>query len=183
MLKIIVPKSESETYDSNTKTFTTYSMKKDQELCLEHSLVSVSKWESKWHKPFLDTKDKTNEELIDYVRCMTVNQNVDPLTYRFLTKENFIAINEYIGDAQTATVIKKTTPVGSRSSQFTTNELIYSWMIELGVPFECQRWHLNRLLTLIRVCNANNNPGKKMSKADTLNQYRALNAARRAKHR
>lgn len=182
MLKIIVPKSESETYDHNTNTFTTYSMKKDQELCLEHSLVSVSKWEAKWHKPFLDTKDKTNEELIDYVKCMTVNQNVDPLTYQFLTKENFMQINDYIGDSQTATVVKNNPKTGHSSGQFTTNELIYSWMIGLGIPFECQRWHLNRLLTLIRVCNANNNPGKKMSKADTLNQYRALNAARRAKH-
>lgn len=180
MLTITIKKNSRETYDQETRTFNTLELKHDQVLCLEHSLVSISKWESKWHKPFLDSKNKTNEELIDYVKCMTITQNVDPMVYEFLTEDNFMNINEYIGDSHTATVVKSTQQTSS-SSQYTTSELIYSWMIGLQIPFECQRWHLNRLLTLIRVCNANNNPGKKMSKADTLNKYRSLNAARRAK--
>lgn len=184
MLTIMIPKQEKETYNSKTRTFKTYGLYKDVVICLEHSLVSISKWESKWHKPFLNNEKKTNEELVDYIKCMTITQNVDPIAYEFLTKDNFKEINEYIGDSQTATTLTNTKQSGgTRTSQFTTSELIYSWMISLQIPFECQKWHLNRLLTLIRVCNANNSQGDKMSKKDVLNQYRSLNAARRAKHK
>lgn len=183
MLTIIIPKQEIETYNSQTRTFSKYGLDHDYEICLEHSLVSISKWESKWHKPFLDDKNKTNEELVDYVKCMTISQNVDPKVYNFLTKKNFEDINAYIGDSHTATTLTvKKKAGGVKTSQFTTSELIYSWMIGLQIPFECQKWHLNRLLTLIRVCNANNNPDQnKMSKSDVRNKYRSLNAARRAK--
>lgn len=181
MLTITIPAQNHELFDNKTNEFLTLSLEKEQTLCLEHSLVSISKWESKWHKPFLSKDKKTDEELRDYIRCMTISQNIDPKVYQFLTKENFLDVNKYIEDPMTATTFNNknlpNTPKGT--SEFTTSELIYYWMISLEIPFECQRWHLNRLLTLIRICNVKNNPGKKMSKKDIMSNNRALNAARR----
>lgn len=154
-----------------------------QTLMLEHSLISLSKWESKWHKPYMTNKPKTIEEEMDYIQCMTVTpQNVNPLVYSNITTEQLKKIQDYIADPMTATWFNNSaSPRGNRNGETVTAELIYYWMIETGVPFECQKWHLNRLLTLIRVCNAKNAPSKKMSQRDILKQNAALNAARKRK--
>ena len=151
---------------------------KDTTLRLEHSLISLTKWESKWHKPFLGNEQRTEEEIRDYVRCMTITQNVDPKVYLGLTQEHYKKIEEYMSDPMTATWFNdKNNP---RSKQkVVTAELIYYWMISLQIPFECERWHLNRLLTLIRVCNNENTPKKKMRTGDVFKQNAQLNEARR----
>ena len=173
MLKITIPKGEL--FNEETQEFIAC---KEQIIQLEHSLVSLSKWESKWHKPFLGKDEKTFEETIDYVRCMTITQNVDPNVYRFLSNENIEEINNYIGDPMTATTFfeEKT---GSGKKEIITSEVLYYYMIALNIPFECQKWHLNRLMTLIKVCDIKSQPPKKMGKKATINHYAALNAARR----
>lgn len=151
---------------------------KDATLRLEHSLISLSKWESKWHKPFLGKEEKTEEEIRDYIRCMTITQNVDPIIYLGLTAEHFKKIEEYMSDTMTATWFNdKNNPKSKQKA--VTAELIYYWMISLQIPFECERWHLNRLLTLIRVCNIENTPKKKMRKGEVFKQNAQLNEARR----
>ena len=175
MLQITIPAFEG--FDERVNEFVYY---KEQTLQLEHSLISLSKWEAKWHKAFLSKTAKTTEETIDYVRCMTINKSVDHDVYSRLSNENMIEINDYIGDTMTATVIRDTQQRnGGRET--VTAELIYYWMVSLGIPFECQKWHLNRLLTLIRVCTIKNQPPKKMSKTAIMRQNAALNAARRRK--
>ena len=172
MLKIVIPGIEL--YDEEKEEFITT---KSQTLHLEHSLVSLAKWESKWNKPFLTKDNKTYEETIDYIRCMTITQNISQDTYRLLTSENIQQVNDYIELPMTATTFsnQKKPP----SKDVVTAEIIYYWMISLNIPFECQKWHLNRLLTLINVCNIKNQPSKKMSKRDILNRNKALNKARR----
>lgn len=151
---------------------------KEQTLQLEHSLVSVSKWESKWHKPFLNKSEKSLEETLDYIKCMTLTQNVKPEVYKCLTQENVKQINDYISNPMTASFILDEVK-GKNSREQITSELIYYWMIALEIPFECQKWHLNRLLMLIRICNVKNQPPKKQSRKDITSQYAAINAARR----
>lgn len=174
MLKIFVPSAEL--YDERTERFITIN---GRELQLEHSLVSLSKWECKWKKPFLSNAPKSREETIDYVRCMTISQNVDPNVFLGLTDANIEAVNRYIDDPMTATTFKNSQKRPSR--QIVTSEIIYYWMISLEIPMECQKWHLNRLLTLIRVCDEKNQPGKKKSKKDIIAENRALNQMRRAR--
>ena len=147
-------------------------------LKLEHSLVSVSKWESKWNKPFLSSNSKTDEEIFDYIKCMTTTQNVDDDVYNHLTQDNIKSINKYIEAPMTATTFSEDkSSKGNR--EVVTSELIYYWMISLGIPVDFQKWHLNRLMTLIRVCNIKNAPPKKMSKRDVMSRNKALNDARR----
>lgn len=177
MLKIIIPSTEM--WDEVNEKFV-YS--KEQVLQLEHSLVSLSKWESKWCKPFLSKENKTFEETIDYIRCMTINQNIPDEVYNCLTGENIREINEYISAPMTATRFSNDV-MGKGSREQITSELIYYWMISLNIPFECQKWHINRLLTLIRVCNIKNQPSKKMSRREIMSRNTALNAARRKKLR
>ncbi len=148
-------------------------------LDLEHSLLSLSKWESKWCKPFLDNKGLTDEETMDYIKCMTLTEGVDDCIYNLLTNENVTQINNYIAAPMTATTFHDNQK-SRGGKEIITSELIYYWMIALNIPFECQYWHLNRLLTLVRVCNIKNAPPKKRSKSDIANQYKALNAQRRA---
>lgn len=174
MLEIQIP--EQEIWDEERQQFFTF---KGQKMTLEHSLVSLSKWESRWQKSFLHTKEKTAAEINDYVRCMTITQNVDPLAYIFLTKENYKAINDYIDNPMTATTINEQNKPPNR--EIITAEIIYYWMISLQIPFECQKWHLNRLLTLIKVCNIKNGDPKKMSKREIMSRNRSLNAARRSR--
>ncbi len=152
---------------------------KDTILTLEHSLVSVSKWEAKYHKPFLGKDKKTYEETIDYIKCMTITQNVDPAVYRLLTKENMDEINNYIVNPMTATWFNEQKNYAKKNSEQITSELIYYWMVALEIPWEAQKWHLNRLLVLIRICNNKNQPSKKMGKRETMSRNAALNAARR----
>lgn len=174
MLEITIP--EIENYDEEKNEFF---MTKECTLRLEHSLVSISKWESKWHKPFLVSDEKTIEELTDYIRCMTITQNVDPNVYFGIPDSEFKKVEEYIQDPMTATTFKEQKSQANR--EIVTSELIYYWMVALEIPFECQKWHLNRLLTLIKVCNIKNQPQKKMPIREILNNNRALNAARRKK--
>ena len=173
MLQIKVPASEL--WDEKSNVFTNT---KETILVLEHSLISISKWEAKWHKAFLGKEEKTTEEVIDYIKCMTLTQNVDDNVYNALTNENIESINNYINDPHTATVIYED-PNGPKNKETITSELIYYWMITLNIPFECQKWQLNRLLTLIRVCNIKNKPPKKMSERQIMSRNAALNAARR----
>lgn len=150
-------------------------------LKLEHSLISISKWEAKWHKPFADSQ-KTDAEMRDYIRCMTLNGDLHPAYYSMLSKEDITKIKDYINDEMTATTFRINGQQKGRapSKKTITSELIYYWMITLNIPFECEKWHLNRLLTLIRVCNVENSP-KKMSKKDIYAYNRAVNAANRKK--
>lgn len=173
MLQITIPGIEL--WDESREIFT---RTKEQTLQLEHSLVSLSKWESKWGKAFLSKQEKTYEETIDYIKCMTITQNVDPNVYNHLSKSIIDKITEYIEAPMTATYFSKEQSSGNSREQV-TSELIYYWMIALNIPFECQKWHLNRLLTLIRVCNIKNQPPKKMSKRAIMSRNAALNAARR----
>lgn len=172
MLTITIPASEL--WDESTEKFISI---KEQTLQLEHSLISLSNWESKWHKPFLSKTEKTPEETIDYIRCMTLTKNVDPNIYYFLSEENIKRVNDYIADSMTATWFSEDKNKKPNREQVTA-EIIYYWMIALNIPFECQKWHLNKLLTLIRVCNIKNQPDKKMSSREILNRNAALNAAR-----
>lgn len=176
MLKIVVPATEF--WDEAREEFI---YKKEQTLQLEHSLVSLSKWESKWHKAFLGKQEKTEEEIIDYVRCMTLTQNVDPSVYVRLSMDNYKAINAYIESPMTATCFAEEKAKGSQK-ETVTSELIYYWMIALNIPVEFQKWHLNRLLTLIKVCSIKNSPPKKHSRKEIMSRNAAINAARRSKY-
>lgn len=147
-------------------------------LQLEHSLVSLSKWESKWRKPFIHTPNLTYEETLDYIKCMTLTQNVKPEVYDHLTEENVEEIRRYIDAPMTATTFSQSSG-GSTKQRRVTSELVYYWMIALNIPFECQKWHLNRLITLIRVCEAENQPAKKMNKGDIARRNAELNRQRR----
>lgn len=177
MLLIIIPKQEG--FDAKTNEFVEY---KAQTLSMEHSLVSISKWESKWCKPFIGTEDKTTEQIYDYFRCMTLTQNVDPNIYSRFTESNMDAINDYINAPMTATVffdfnVDNKKPNTKKSI---TSEEIYYKMISYGIPMECQKWHINRLLTLLRVFDVKNS-NQKMSKAEAARAYQKLNAQRRSK--
>lgn len=175
MLRITIPAVEQ--WDEAKQEFI---YTKEQTLSLEHSLVSLSKWESKWCKPFLTKQEKTFEETLDYIKFMTITQNVDPEVYKYLTNENINEVNRYIEAPMTATYFSDAADKNRKTSrEQITAELIYYWMISLNIPFECQKWHLNRLLTLIKVCSIKNTPPKKRSKKEIMSRNAALNAARR----
>ena len=173
MLQITIPAAEM--WDEQKQEFI---YTKEQKLQLEHSLVSLSKWESKWNKAFLTKQEKNLEEILDYVKCMTLTQNVAPETYRCLTNANIDAVNKYIEAPMTATYVSEDGS-GKISREQITSELIYYWMIALNIPFECQKWHLNRLFTLIRVCSIKSKPPKKRSRREIMSRNAALNASRR----
>ena len=173
MLQITIPAAEY--YNDQLGVFVET---KEQVLQLEHSLLSISKWEATWCKPFLGQGQKTVEECADYVRCMTLTQNVSPLTYASLTQGILDQVNRYIEAPMTATWFNER-PGGPKSKEIITSEIIYYWMVALNIPFECQKWHLNRLLALVRVCNIKNAPQKKMGKKELMRRNRALNEARR----
>jgi len=175
MLQIVIP--EREFFDQEKQMFFYL---KEQKLTLEHSLISISKWESKWKKPFLDRADKTPEESADYIRCMTVGKEIDPTQLMFIPQEIYRQINEYIADSMTATWFSDQRKK-QNTSQVVTSELVYYWMIAFHVPIECEKWHFNRLLTLIKICELKNAPPKKMKKKEIYSRNAALNAARRQK--
>lgn len=188
MLELVIPDQEN-VWNSQTKEFTNY---KGATIRLEHSLISISKWEAKYHRAFLkpDT-EMTMEELLDYIKCMTMTQNVPDEVYEHLTEENFEAIKSYISDPMTATSFSEDAPniTGvnkGRSRQIITSEIIYYWMIAQNIPLECEKWHLSRLMTLIRVCSiknaeANGQTGRKRSMREIAEANQALNAERRKK--
>ena len=179
MLQITIPAEIREEFNEETNEFVYTTISKEQTLKLEHSLVSLSKWESKYCKPFLSKQEKTNEELLDYIKFMTITQNVSDDTYERLLRSSEAVndINAYIDSPMTAT--KFVESGGKSSGEQITAELIYYWMISLQIPPEYSKWHLNRLLTLIRVCNVKNQPPKKMKSKDVNARNAALNAARR----
>lgn len=174
MLQITIPAFEL--WDESNQEFVSV---KEHTLQLEHSLVSLSKWESKWCKSFMSSRDKTDEETMDYIRCMTVNKNVDPNVYLGLTVDHVKQINQYIEAPMTATWFSEREKKGKLNNETITAELIYYWMIALQIPVEFEKWHLNRLITLIRVCNIKNQPPKKRARNDVIRDYAALNAARK----
>lgn len=173
MFQLTIP--EMEYYDEVNNIFV---KTKKQKLQLEHSLVSLSKWESKWEKPFLHTDKKTLNETMDYIRCMTITQNVDPNVYGAITLAQQEQINKYLEAPMTATWFKENKNA-KKTKEIVTAEIIYYWMVSLSIPFECQKWHLNRLLTLVRVCNLKNAPPDKMNRRDILSNNRAINEARK----
>lgn len=175
-LTIVVPGGEL--FDPATSEFIET---KETKLTLEHSLLSIAKWEAKWHKPYLSREEKTAEEAVDYIRCMTLNGPIDPNVYKVLSRENVDEITKYMNDPMTATTFKRENKKASR--EIITNEIVYYWMTALNIPFDpCQKWHLSRLMTLIEVCSLKQQPSKKMSKAEILKRNHALNAQRRARH-
>ena len=172
MLQITIP-AMNDLWDERNQQFLSI---KETTIQLEHSLLSISIWESKWNKSFINTKDKTEEELIDYIKCMTITKNVDPNVYVCLTAENIQEIVNYINVPMTATSIRD---AGKSSREIVTSELIYYWMISLNIPVKFEKWHLNRLITLIKVCSIKNQPPKKMSRGEIMQRNAALNAARK----
>lgn len=174
MLRIKLP--EIELFDDLIQEFSTIP---PQIIELEHSLSAVAKWESKWKKPFFSFRDKkTEKESIDYIRCMTLNAVEDDRVYDYLPVVVFEKISKYMTDEMTATTFSDT-PGGPRR-EIITSEIIYYWMAVSNIPFECDKWHINRLLALIRVCNLKNTPPKKMSRREVRRQNAELNAIRRA---
>lgn len=182
MLEIEIP-TISDLFDDERNEFIEI---KGCKLLLEHSLISLRKWESKWHIPFLSDKDpKTNEMMSDYIRCMTISPtNVDPNLYHYIPSDKLETITKYIQDPMTATWFS-TPPNGNGRKPFrkeiVTAEIIYYWMITLNIPAEYEKWHLNQLMTLIRVINAKNAKPSKMKKSDQLRNYAKLNEERLAK--
>ena len=153
------------------------------ELRLEHSLISLSRWESKWKKPFLGAEEHTKQETLDYIACMSIDKNIDPEIIEYMDVESYKKIMDYIGDPATATKVYDRRPQKpSRKQEIMTSEIIYYYMIYYGIPFSCEKWHLNRLLMLIRVCGVK---GGTTNQAMDMNaifaQNRALNAARRGR--
>lgn len=173
MLDIVIPSTEY--YDESKNEFI---QTKEYRLRLEHSLVSLSKWEAKWNKPFLSEDNKTIEETIDYIKCMTLTQNIDDSVYKNIGDDSIEKVNDYISESMTATTIKKES---GNSKEIVTSEIIYYWMISLNIPLECQKWHLNRLLTLINVCSIKSQPPKKMSASEIARRNKDLNNQRRKK--
>lgn len=175
MLKIIVPGQEL--WDRKKEEFYTTG---DVELHLEHSLISLSKWESIYHKPFLNRTSKTPEEILGYIKAMIIEEDYPEDVFSRFTKENFDAINDYIDSPQSATTFGTMPEHGARG-ETVTSELIYYWLVAFTIPFECENWHLNRLFSLIRICNIKNNPKKnRLSRQELAHRNRELNAKRRA---
>ena len=170
---------ENEFFDDKTKQFINVPKTK---LEFEHSLVSLSKWEEIWEVPFLDNKEKTNEQLLSYLRCMLLTTDVADKVLQALTADHYSKINEYISAKRTATTFSNIDP-SKNSGEFVTSELIYYWLVALQIPFHpVETWHLNRLLVLVKITNLKNTPPKKMSRSEIASRQRQLNAARRAKY-
>lgn len=146
-------------------------------LRLAHSLVSISKWEAHWHKSYFETRDKTSEEAMDYIKCMTIDRNVDPLVYYVLSEKDVAKIEAYLNDPMTATKIYNPTEQ-TKNREKLTSELIYYLMISYNIPVEFERWHINRLLTLLEVFQVKTTPPKKRSRAELAKYYAELNAKR-----
>ncbi len=176
MLEIIIP--ENELFDEKEGVFIN---SKSVKLSLEHSLVSISKWESKWCKPFLANNQKTAEEVLDYIRCMTITQNIKPEVYKNIPGFLIQEITDYINAPMTATWFNRQGK-SKKNKDIITSEIIYYWMIAQNIPMECQKWHLNRLLTLIEVCNEKNKPPKKVGRQEMTSKRRALNEARKKQY-
>lgn len=185
MLEIIIPEQHYEFFDEVKEEFLPPIDIKETKLQIEHSLISIRKWEQKWHKPFLGKEDKTYEELSDYIRCMTLNHGIDPIVYKWIPKDVLGKIVEYIQDPMTATWFSDNGLIGAQknSREVVTAEIIYYWMIALSIPVEFQKWHLNQLLTLIKVINIKNDKPTKKDKKTAARERAALNKLRREQYK
>lgn len=183
MLEITVPAKIDEKWDELKGEFTYEELAPAKTLQLEHSLLSLSKWESIWCKRYFPVEDRTLEEIISYVQCMTITKNVDQEVYeRLFHHQDLIdKISKYINAPMTATTFRENNRNSSTRTENISSELIYYWMIDNGVPVEFERWHLNRLLTLLRVCNVKRGGGKKMSNSEVMRLYKSINEMNRAK--
>lgn len=166
----------SNLFDEATETFVSVG---SQTLILEHSLVSISKWESKWHKMFLETKNKTGEEFLDYIRCMTINKNVNPYIYYALSQKNITEIVKYMEDPMTASFVSDNARGGRHEP--ISSELIYYWMFSYGIPIDTEKWHINRLLMLIRIFSKKNTKPTKADKAAEAKRRAEINKQRCAR--
>lgn len=176
-LSLIIPGREW--FDDDTNEF---SYTPEVHLVLEHSLLSISEWESIWHKPFFSSKSKTDKELYNYIWCMTISDRPDESVYRALSKANIEQIQKYIENPMTATTFSDLDDK-KPNREIITSEIFYYWMTALNIPFDpCESWHINRLQALIRVCAIKNQPPKKMSKGEIMRRNSSLNAMRRAKY-
>jgi hypothetical protein len=176
MLKLVIPGDEY--FNEEDETFETVG---DVELELEHSLVSLSKWESKFKKPFLSDDPKTAQEIYWYVDAMIISPIYPADSLLRLTKQNIQQINDYIESTESATTFGEM-PERKARGEIITSELIYYWMVAFNIPFECEYWHLNRLFALIRICNIKNSKPRKMSNREVSQRNRELNAVRRAQY-
>lgn len=174
MLTIYIP--EKELFDELTDRFVKI---KKQTIRMEHSLISISNWEAKWNKPFLSKKEKTKEEILDYIRCMMINPQNDNVILAFGPKE-INQVIDYINAPMTATTVTFYKQTRQRP-EIITSELIYYWMFSAQVPIECEKWHLNRLFALLKIISAKNQPKKKGFDAGYAKRQSELNAKRRAK--
>lgn len=177
MLEIVIPLTE-ECWDEENEMFIPG---EGVTLHMEHSLVSLSKWESKWHRAFLSKREKSAEESLDYIRCMILDVNVPEGILNRLTRKNIETINKYIEDPMSATHYYED-PNAPQSRETITAELLYYWMLANGIPFECENWHLNRLIALIKMCGLKNAPKKKRSRGDIASRHAAINAANRKRY-
>lgn len=177
MLQITIPAKEW--FDDETNRFQNV---RARTLMLEHSLLSISKWEAKWHKSYMNTEGLTNEENLYYIKCMCIDPNVDMLTLSSIPYDEQVRIKEYLENSMTATTFSDRSNNGrSIRREIVTSELIYYWMIYYNIPFECEKWHINRLLTLIKICGIKERPREKMNKKENIALRRAANQARRLK--
>lgn len=182
MITVRIPKGKS--YDSRHNVF--YTVDKDITIQLEHSLISLQKWESRWHKPFLSTNEKSIEQTIDYVRCMCVTSNVPDDVFYCIPEAEMNRISAYIDDPMTATTIRERPGAANgptKKKENVTAEIIYYWMISYNIPSEYRKWNLNQLLTLIRVLNIKNEPknNKKRSRTAILNDFKVINEENKKK--
>lgn len=178
MLEILIPE-QKDLFDSNTNEFLSV---KETKLILEHSLLSLKKWEGRWKIPFLSTK-LNQEQMIDYIRCMTVSKNVPDDVYRVIPMEELQKVADYISDKKTATTFSysKMQEQAARRGEIVTAEIIYYWMITLNIPVEFQKWHLSQLLALIRVVSIKNSKDGGKRKLSAKERH-DINLANRAKY-
>lgn len=184
MIEIVIPEQHYEIFDDQKEEFLPSIDIKETRIQIEHSLISIKKWEQKWHVPFLGKKEKTYDELTDYIRCMTLTHGVDPEVYNWIPENVINEVVEYIKDPMTATWFKKNDLIGAQknSREVITAEIIYYWMISLSIPVEFQKWHLNQLLTLIKVVNIKNGKPQKVDKRTAAQERAALNKLRREQY-
>jgi hypothetical protein len=173
MLRIII--EGDEIYNEETEEFGSFN---DVVVDLEHSLISLSKWESKFQKPFLSSAEKTSEETFGYIQAMVISPEIDPDVLFRCSQKNINDVQEYIESSQSATTFGQM-PERRGPGEVITSELIYYWMVAFQIPFECETWHLNRLFSLIRICNIKNSKPQRMSRVEAAQRNRELNAQRR----
>ena len=177
MLTIVVPGREAvEMFDEKTTSFSLLPPEKPRKLQLENSLIAISKWEAKWCKPYFSKERKTDEEVLDYIKCMTITPGVPDDVYERLSEKNIDDIQKYLNAPMTASTVREDKLSRPNREQI-TSELIYYWMISFNIPIQFEKWHINRLIMLIRICNAKNSSPKKKSRKELVADYAAINAA------